>query len=259
MIGFNEITKKPTVKIDLSKAVSVEENHDPTKGDSSQRRSDDEELDEAYHVERSFRVTFKDGERIFFFADTDREVREWMSALKKIVGNAQIPQQCLWAQVALDMIKTSNEKNTLNKQLPSPTGVSPQSIKADGPLVPTRKSASTTSSSPTKRIPVPSQEDVADPMSPGKESTRATAPTPQMGQRQLSASRSRPMSMAAPQLSAVKEVHTPDGTPTKRPTSAINPTQQHLAQMRDRVNARDRGRTQMPMERPASVYVDGRP
>lgn len=114
LIGFNEITKKPTVKIDLSKAVSIEENHDPHKKTGGKAYNDDEEeFDETYHVERSFRITFKDGERIFFFADTDEEMHRWLDALSRIVGDSQIPPQCAWSQLALDMLRS--KRTTLNE------------------------------------------------------------------------------------------------------------------------------------------------
>ncbi|PWN33116.1 uncharacterized protein FA14DRAFT_162227 [Meira miltonrushii] len=126
LIGFNEITKKPTVKIDLSKAISIEENHDPHKKTGGKAyNDDDEEFDETYHVERSFRITFKDGERIFFFADTDEEMHRWLNALSKIVGNSQIPPQCAWSQLALDMLRAkrtnSNEIRASDRPIHSST------------------------------------------------------------------------------------------------------------------------------------------
>lgn len=118
LIGFNEITKKPTVKIDLSKAISIEENHDPHKKTGGKAFNDDEEeFDETYHVERSFRITFKDGERIFFFADTDEEMHRWLNALGKIVGNAQIPKQFAWSQLALDLQRMRRANANENKAI----------------------------------------------------------------------------------------------------------------------------------------------
>uniref|UniRef100_V5EV78 tRNA uridine 5-carboxymethylaminomethyl modification enzyme C-terminal subdomain domain-containing protein n=1 Tax=Kalmanozyma brasiliensis (strain GHG001) TaxID=1365824 RepID=V5EV78_KALBG len=96
LICFNAVTKKPTVKIDLSKAVCIEElgNHvnagsmvlssgaSQVLGRSRTMAScataatlaEEEDADANYHVERSFRITFADGERITFFADTEGEM-----------------------------------------------------------------------------------------------------------------------------------------------------------------------------------------
>lgn len=140
MICFNEITKKPTVKIDLSKAIAVEDNNDPltpspitshvntpsdtgTSASSSTYRSatikkgfrlpQEEELDESYNVERSFRITFADGERISFFADTDEEKTRWLDCFKKVLQN-EVSNVPVWAGLAYDLLKNRNlEKRQL--------------------------------------------------------------------------------------------------------------------------------------------------
>ena len=125
MVCYNEVTKKPTVKIDLSKAICVEDNTDPvTKNAEGSIRSKtptgldgragsrltvrsmnmDEEPDESYNVERSFRITFADGERISFFADTDEDKAKWIKVLTGIT-ETPVPPNPMWAQVALEMLK----------------------------------------------------------------------------------------------------------------------------------------------------------
>ncbi|KAL9938679.1 hypothetical protein V8E36_002398 [Tilletia maclaganii] len=123
LICFNEVTKRPIVKIDLSKAVEIEDNFDPvdatlvspggTSGGPGKRMQRTmstystaayEDLDENYHVERSFRITFQNGERISFFADTDEEKDKWLTALRDVVGKPSAVAP-LWAHAANDMLR----------------------------------------------------------------------------------------------------------------------------------------------------------
>ena len=125
LICFNAVTKKPTVKIDLSKAVCVEElgNHVnagsmifPSGASQALGRSrtmasyattatlgDEEDPDANYHVDRSFRITFADGERITFFADTEAEKSQWVKVISDVVGS-EVPPNPLWAQAVLEDI-----------------------------------------------------------------------------------------------------------------------------------------------------------
>lgn len=125
LVCFNEITKKAIVKIDLQKATMLEDNTDPvtpaltpatSQGTSTpgsgraqsragrSQSSYDEEEDEQYSVERSFRITFADGERISFFADTDGEKEQWMKKLDEVVSS-EATAAPMWAQIALTLMK----------------------------------------------------------------------------------------------------------------------------------------------------------
>lgn len=123
LICYNAVTKKPTVKIDLSKAVCIEElgNHvnvgsmifPSGMGRSRTMASyattatlaEDEDADANYHVDRSFRITFADGERITFFADTEREKGKWVQVISDVIGS-EVPSNPLWAQALLESIGT---------------------------------------------------------------------------------------------------------------------------------------------------------
>jgi hypothetical protein len=72
LIAFNHVTRKAIAKIDLSKALSVEDDQDHR---NSSRCSD--EYYGLYGVERSFRLTFPEQQEISFFADTDNEKAKW--------------------------------------------------------------------------------------------------------------------------------------------------------------------------------------
>lgn len=128
LICFNDVTKRPIVKIDLSKAKSIDENWDPydpslIKNDKTveggkmvsresmvNKFNADEEPDESYHVPNSFRITFADGEVISFFADTDQERKQWVSAMKEMIDSKR-PPIAMWAQVAWDIIRGIEKKH----------------------------------------------------------------------------------------------------------------------------------------------------
>lgn len=231
LIGYNEITKKPTIKIDLRKAVSIEQTHDPVNsGKASQGHDDEEELDETYHVERSFRITFKDGEKISFFADTDAEMQKWLDALKKVVGNKEIPDACVWATVATDMIKAAKEKSSIAK---AATAASSTKRLSNRPLEsPSQSPQAMRSSSSQGRIgPSSSSSSTSSQLTPSHRIPRVPVPTA---------------------LCAVPESTTtiPEQTPVRRrPMSVAVPSQQP---------PRQSSLNKMGVERPTSVYVDGR-
>lgn len=66
------MTKKATATIDLRKAVAV---HDHNLADMKGRGRDTDDM--LFGVDRAFRIEFKGGEEIAFFADTDAEKAKW--------------------------------------------------------------------------------------------------------------------------------------------------------------------------------------
>ncbi|WFC95842.1 Bud site selection protein bud4 [Malassezia brasiliensis] len=91
LICFNEVTKRPTTRIDLMQALVVE--------DCASLGADLEDMDEMLPEKRSFRIVFHDGEKIYFFADTDAEMRQWLRALQTIVAH-KLDMPPAWAQAA---------------------------------------------------------------------------------------------------------------------------------------------------------------
>jgi hypothetical protein len=69
------VTKKPIAKIDLRKAVGVEDEQNNESQEKRQLHSD--EYNDLYGVERSFRIQFPGEENISFFADNDEEKTKW--------------------------------------------------------------------------------------------------------------------------------------------------------------------------------------
>ena len=172
LIGYNEITKRPTIKIDLSKAIAVEDSWDPvgspsgpseaTPSDGRASRStarsayDDEELDETYHVERSFRITFADGERISFFADTDEQKEAWMKCFRSIIER-DVPPNPMWAQVALELIHSA-QTNAAAAAVASPP--------SDTTAPPTRKVSA--SRDAARNVPTTVSEETNTPQRPAQ-------------------------------------------------------------------------------------------
>jgi hypothetical protein len=74
LVAFNDVTKKPTVTIELKHVINVRDNDEPRTAPLARGR---ESFDSLYKVERSFRLVFKDDDEITFFADTDEEKAKW--------------------------------------------------------------------------------------------------------------------------------------------------------------------------------------
>ncbi|UZJ56068.1 hypothetical protein CBS101457_005388 [Exobasidium rhododendri] len=245
LIGYNEITKKPTIKIDLSKAVAIEQSHDPVTNTKGSYTMDDEEVDETYHVERSFRITFKDGEKIYFFADTDGEMKKWLDALKKVIGKEVIPANCIWATVATDMVKAVMDRNSKVVAAPS----TPKSK---------RVAVRTEETSQSRRVPsgVSFQQQQqqqhqqqhqrlsAPPLSSSSSSSQSPMPI-----------KARTHSRAHSTLSDVLEVATPEPTPTRVPQQ---PMTNRISSSHHSAAPQHTPKSRTSVERPASVYVDGR-
>lgn len=93
LVCYNEVTQRPTTRIDLGQALAVE----PTG-----RATDDD--DEVCRVPRAFRISFRDGERIYLYADTDTEMFEWLRVLQSIVAHKLAPPPS-WAAVAMARLR----------------------------------------------------------------------------------------------------------------------------------------------------------
>ncbi|SNX83993.1 uncharacterized protein MEPE_02701 [Melanopsichium pennsylvanicum] len=178
LICFNAITKKPTVKIDLTKAVCVEElgNHlnagsmiFPSATSQAMGRSrtmasyvttatlgEDEDADANYHVDRSFRITFADGERITFFADTEGEKSQWVKVISDVIGS-EVPPNPLWAQALLEGMgsKTSAAVDSVARKPSQQVGQSRKpvpTVQEEGPVTPPATASKITAPSNAFRL-----------------------------------------------------------------------------------------------------------
>ncbi|KZV67288.1 hypothetical protein PENSPDRAFT_635970 [Peniophora sp. CONT] len=97
LVAFNDVTKRAAASIDLRKAIRVEDPNAPSDGGLVKSPSLDDDFDFGVGVERSFRVAFRGGEEILFFADSDDEKARWLEVLRALVG--RIPPNPLWAEL----------------------------------------------------------------------------------------------------------------------------------------------------------------
>ena len=91
------MTKRAAASIDLRKAARVEDPNAPGEDGLVKSPSLDDDFDFGVGVERSFRLIFKGGEEIAFFADSDDEKARWLEVLRALVG--RIPPNPLWAEL----------------------------------------------------------------------------------------------------------------------------------------------------------------
>ena len=93
-IPRSRITKKAYIEFDLALALSLTDLNDVKVYDDTN----------PHRADRSFKISFKDGNEVFFFAATDREKTEWMTALRAVIGGggslkgAAVPE---WATALL--------------------------------------------------------------------------------------------------------------------------------------------------------------
>lgn len=141
-------------------------------------------------MERSFRVTFADGERISFFADTDEQKDAWIEVLRGIVER-KAPPCPLWAQLAFEMARSaSGAPSVPRKQSILPQGAGPGAGRAsNGALTRSATRESTRMMQRQSRNAPPTVEEEA--RTPERASQTATLPNP-------SSSAPRPSSMLRP-------------------------------------------------------------
>lgn len=216
LVCYNEVTKRPTVKIDLSKAVKIEEAWDPYSSDPARKSGAPlttrsgavihkynvtEESDESCNVPRSFRVTFADGEKISFFADTDEEKAQWIEAMAEMIHTPRPPNP-MWAQVAFETIRDAAQSSTQTGSAGSTSSHSTTGLQTSGNAVAAKRT-------------------IATPATVREESTSA-ANTPQ---------RAVPNKAAAnPALARVATGSRPLSTPTSSRTPAPRPLSQGFSQ-----------------------------
>lgn len=166
---------------------------------------DEEELDESYNVERSFRITFADGERISFFADTDEQKASWIACFKKVIQN-DIPVAPVWATMATDMLKARNGE--VQKRTTIPTSQSQSRPQSQTPI----------NSSPIKtpsQIPVGSLRKSVSKQAPDQINVSEAMPTPER--------KSRPASIAFAPVSAPTPPSSLASSHRKTPSTSTRP------------------------------------
>ncbi|GAA6051276.1 hypothetical protein JCM3770_006791 [Rhodotorula araucariae] len=87
LVPYSEVTKRSHVEINLAHVVSVEDLNAPISSRASRFGAGDDDDDESLaRMDHSFRLVFRDGNRIDFFADSDAIKDRWLEVLLDVVG-----------------------------------------------------------------------------------------------------------------------------------------------------------------------------
>lgn len=84
LIPYSEVTKKAYVEIDLANAVAIEDSNAPllpSTAPTLTRSSSMDMDDDPWRMDRSFKLVFKDGAELRFFADSDKDKAGWLRVL----------------------------------------------------------------------------------------------------------------------------------------------------------------------------------
>jgi hypothetical protein len=83
LVPYSEVTKRSHVEIDLSLVSHVA---DLNVASPAGKASFDDGEDELSQMDNSFRLVFKDGNRIDFYADSATAKAQWLEALHKTIA-----------------------------------------------------------------------------------------------------------------------------------------------------------------------------
>ncbi|GAA6001658.1 hypothetical protein JCM10207_002252 [Rhodosporidiobolus poonsookiae] len=89
LVPYSEVTKRSHVEINLALVASIEDLNTPTMPTPGSRSTIRDEDEDVGRMDNSFRLGFKDGARIDFFADTAVIKAQWIEILNKVVGKAE--------------------------------------------------------------------------------------------------------------------------------------------------------------------------
>ncbi|GAA5986825.1 hypothetical protein JCM11641_007809 [Rhodosporidiobolus odoratus] len=89
LVPYSEVTKRSHVEINLALVASVADLNTPSMPTPGSRASQYDEDEQIGRMDNSFRLIFKDGNQIDFFADSAEVKAKWMETLNKVVGKAE--------------------------------------------------------------------------------------------------------------------------------------------------------------------------
>ncbi|GAA5899981.1 hypothetical protein JCM6882_007017 [Rhodosporidiobolus microsporus] len=88
LVPYSEVTKRSFVEINLALVDRIEDLNNPSMPTPGSRASKYDEDDDVGRMDNSFRLVFKDGNRIDFFADSIEAKAQWLAVLNTVVGKA---------------------------------------------------------------------------------------------------------------------------------------------------------------------------
>ncbi|GAA5842429.1 hypothetical protein JCM9279_005380 [Rhodotorula babjevae] len=86
LVPYNEVTKRSHVEINLARVVAIEDLNAPSRTSRAAARDDTDDDDSMSRMDHSFRLTFEDGNRIDYFADSYAIKAKWLEVLAAVVG-----------------------------------------------------------------------------------------------------------------------------------------------------------------------------
>ncbi|GAA5986661.1 hypothetical protein JCM5350_001443 [Sporobolomyces pararoseus] len=86
LVPYSEVTKRSHVEINLSSVASIEDLNTPSVSTPGSRSQSFDVDDDISRMDNSFRLAFKDGGKIDFFADNAELKVKWLEALRQVAG-----------------------------------------------------------------------------------------------------------------------------------------------------------------------------
>ncbi|GAA5861488.1 hypothetical protein JCM1840_005387 [Sporobolomyces johnsonii] len=99
LVPYSEVTKRSHVEINLAHVTSLEDLNVPTTATPGSCASVYDPDEDISRMDNSFRLQFKDGNRIDFFADDAESKEKWLDVLRQIVGTEAKEGAPEWAIV----------------------------------------------------------------------------------------------------------------------------------------------------------------
>lgn len=196
LVCYNEVTRRPTTRIDLVQVMSVDE-CGPTAGNAEHSVTGDG----AFPVPHSFCLSFRDGEKIYLFADSQESMHDWVRILRNIVAHKLTPPPA-WALAAAEAAQVRKQARgqpykapkappnpPTSSAHPTPHMAPPTTPSTNPPTAPTPAQTAATNSPPMSRTP---------PQPPSKSPVLPEAPTRPAGKNRLRTVASRWLGRARP-------------------------------------------------------------
>ncbi|BGP12856.1 hypothetical protein JCM10213_005229 [Rhodosporidiobolus nylandii] len=89
LVPYSEVTKRSHVEINLALVASIADLNTPSMPTPGSRASRFDEDEDVGRMENSFRLVFKDGNSIDFFADDAEAKAKWIEVLNQVIGKAE--------------------------------------------------------------------------------------------------------------------------------------------------------------------------
>ena len=129
LVCYNEVTRRPTTRIDLVQVVSVDEC-----GPAAANAEHSVTGDGAFPVPHSFCLSFRDGEKIYLFADTQESMLDWVRILRNIVAHKLTPPPA-WALATVEAAQARKQARGQPYKPPPPPPNPPTSSASSPPHV----------------------------------------------------------------------------------------------------------------------------